>query len=224
MSVSPRQDVTAIVLAGGRSSRFGSPKLVVKLDGATLLDHALRAVGSVAGNVIVAGPKPASQLRSPIRNGGAHEPRHAAAPSVRFVVDDQPFAGPLAALAGALRETSSELAIVVGGDMPGLVPAVLAVLLQRLESDVEVAAVHLAGKTAQMHRQALPLGLRVAPAADAAAESLAMSDRSLMRLLDRLHTVEIPAPEWLPLDPAGRTLLDIDAPADLELWDAGEIR
>ena len=224
MSVSPRQDVTAIVLAGGRSSRFGSPKLVVKLDGASLLDHALRAVGSVAGNVIVAGPKPASQLRSPIRNSGAHEPRHAAAPSVRFVVDDQPFAGPLAALAGALRETSSELAIVVGGDMPGLVPAVLAVLLQRLAADVDVAAVHLADTTGPARRQVLPLGLRVAPAAKAAAKALAMGDRSLVGLLGRLRTVEVPVPDWLPLDPAGRTLLDIDEPADLERWHAGEIR
>ncbi len=224
MSAPLRQAVTAIVLAGGRSSRFGGPKLVVELDGATLLDRAVRAVQSVATFVIVAGPEPAARLGSstPRRRLGAAG--DAPASSVRFVDDDQPFAGPLAALAGALRETSTELAIIVGGDMPGLVPAVLAAMLDNLASDLTVDAVHLAGVTEPPHREVLPLGLRVAPAAKAAVARLGNGDRSLVRLLDRLRTVEIPATEWLALDPAGRTLLDVDEPRDLERWDAGEIR
>jgi molybdopterin-guanine dinucleotide biosynthesis protein A len=223
VSAPPRQDVTAIVLAGGRSSRFGARKLAVVLDGTTLLDRAVHAAEAVAGFVIVAGPEPAA-------HSGSSNPRARLGPTgdapalfARFLLDDQPFAGPLAALAGALRETSTELAIVVGGDMPGLVPAVLALMLHDLASDLDIDAIHLAGVMESAHRQVLPLGLRVAPAAKAAAESLGNGDRSLVSLLDRLRTVEIPAAEWLALDPAGRTLVDVDEPADLERWHAGEI-
>jgi molybdopterin-guanine dinucleotide biosynthesis protein A len=224
VSAPPRQDVTAIVLAGGRSSRFGAPKLAAELDGATLLDRAVRAVEAVAGFVIVGGPEPAAHSGWSIPHGRPSTAGDAPASSVRFVDDDQPFAGPLAALAGALRETSTELAIIVGGDMPSLVPTVLAAMLGELASDLDIDAVHLAGPTESPNRQVLPLGLRVAPAAKAASESLGNGDRSLVRLLDRLRTVEIPAAKWLALDPAGQTLLDVDEPADLERWHGGEIR
>ena len=211
MSRPPVRGVTAIVLAGGRSSRFGGPKLIADLDGATLLDHALRAVAAVAQSILVSGPELPAQP-------------DAAAGSIRLVVDDGAFAGPLAALAGALRETSTELAIVVAGDMPGLVPAVLQAMLDRLDTPPGFDAAHLAYPTETHHRQVVPLALRVTAASIAADEAVGVGDRSLFQLIDRLRTVEIPAPEWLPLDPTGRTLFDVDEPADLERWQAGEIR
>ena len=44
---------SAIVLAGGASTRFGGDKLSAALDGRTLLDHALEAVGAIANPVVV---------------------------------------------------------------------------------------------------------------------------------------------------------------------------
>ncbi len=193
-----RSRVTAIVLAGGRSTRFGGPKLLAELDGEPLLDYAIRAVRAMARDVIVAGAQVEDR-------------------SIRSVPDDEPFAGPLAALAGALRETSTELAIVVGGDMPGLDPGVLTAMLGRLAAAVDVDSVLLASPVPEHgRRQVLPLALRVTTAARAATEALSEGDRSLVRLLDRLRWIEVPAAEWLALDPAGRTLLDVDRPADLE--------
>ena len=45
--------VSAIVLAGGRSSRFGRDKLGEPLAGRTLLDHAIAAVSPLAQETIV---------------------------------------------------------------------------------------------------------------------------------------------------------------------------
>ena len=198
--------VTAIVLAGGRSSRFGSPKLAAQLGGTTLLERAIRAAGSVADEIIVAGaPAPgfAAEDRAPI--------------PIRSVADEEQFAGPLAGLAGALRSATTGLAIVVGGDMPGLVPAVLGAMLERLATDAGADAVLLATPGAEpAPRQVLPLALDVAVASDAARAAVEAGDRSLVRLLGHLRSVEIPAAEWLVLDPAGRTLLDVDRPVDLE--------
>lgn len=201
-----RSRFTAIVLAGGRSTRFGAPKLAVELDGEPLLDHALRAVGAIADEVVVAG----GSLDDPAPGATHHR-------SIRSVPDDEPFGGPLAALAGALRETRTELAIVVGGDMPGLDPGVLDSMLRRLAATVDIDAVLLASPGPEpARRQVLPLALRVTTASRAAVEALRVGDRSLVRLLERLRSIEIPASEWLTLDPAGRTLLDVDRPSDLE--------
>jgi len=204
--VTGRPDVTAIVLAGGRSSRFGSDKLSVEFEGRLLIDRAIDAVGRVVTAIIVAGaPVPRT------RSGDRHEP------PIRSVPDGEAFAGPLAALAGALGETTTGLAIVVGGDMPSLVPAVLAAMLQRLTTDEALDAVLLeAPGTGNLRRQVLPLALRAAPALAAAVDAVREGDRSLVRLVDRLRCSDIPVADWLALDPEGRTLFDVDRPADMQ--------
>jgi molybdopterin-guanine dinucleotide biosynthesis protein A len=198
-------DVTGIVLAGGRATRFGGPKLRAEIEGRPLLEHAIRAVGEVAARIIVAGP-PASDAFENVADGIR----------VDHVRDQEAFAGPLAGLAGALHHVSGRHAIVVGGDMPGLVPAVLRAMLERLAADQALEAVLLADPSASPRTQVLPLALDVARASAAARAALAVGDRSLVRLLERLSIDEIPGAEWLDLDPAGRTLLDVDRPADVD--------
>jgi molybdopterin-guanine dinucleotide biosynthesis protein A len=197
-------DVTGIVLAGGRSTRFGGPKLQVELDGRPLLDHAIGAVAEVAARIIVAG----AAVPDAFIGGGDTR--------VEGVPDQEAFAGPLAGLAGALEHVSTRFAFVVGGDMPGLVPAVLRLMLERLAANDAFDAALLAGVSASSHRQVLPLAIDVARASAAAREVLVAGDRSLVRLLERLRVDEVPAAEWLALDPPGRTLLDVDRPADVD--------
>jgi len=206
------RSVTGIVLAGGRSSRFGSPKLEARVGEVTLLGAAIAAVSSVSDGVIVAGPS----LPEGYRAGRV---------PVALLRDRAPFEGPLAALAGVLATAGPTvldgLAIVVAGDMPGLVPAVLGLLLDHLEADLDLDAVLLAppgpgGLDAQPKPAVLPLALRIGPAAAAAATALGAGDRSLVGLIARLRSAEILAAEWLALDPDGRTLFDVDRPADLD--------
>lgn len=203
-----RWSVTAIVLAGGRSTRFGGPKLEAEIDGRTLLERAIQAVAPVSDSIILAGPS------TPAAHAGAGQ-------RIRVIDDAEPFAGPVVALAGALRETSTELAIVVGGDMPVMVPAVLDAMLDRFGGSPEVGAVILGTVASDLTvpvppRNTLPLAVRVGAASAAAAVAIEAGDRSIIRLLGRLKTIEIPASEWLSLDPTGRTVADIDVPADIQ--------
>lgn len=210
-----RADVTAIVLAGGRASRYGGPKLAIELEGITLLDRAIAAVAAVADDIVIAGPaRPAWRVLPGV--------------SIRNVVDAEPFAGPLVALAGALQASRGNLALVVGGDMPRLQPGVLAAMVDRLDADPTVDAVTLAAPAAPMaelpaataapppRRQVLPLAVRVEVVRTVTARAVADGDRSLQRLLGRVRAIEIPAAEWLALDPAALTLRDVDRPEDLE--------
>ena len=204
MTASPRrEDVTAVVLAGGASSRFGSDKLAATIAGEAMLDRAIAAVSSLVDEVIVAGP--------PRPNTG-----RTAGVNVRSIPDRIGSAGPLQALDGALAAVSTEVAIVVAGDMPTLVPSVLALLVDALWLAPAIDAVVLGDPVEPTRRQPLPVALRVARAREAAAETVDAGDRSLVRALGRMTTVELPPTRWLSLDPEARTLVDIDVPEDLE--------
>ena len=61
----------------------------------------------------------------------------------------------------------------------------------------------------------LPSLVRVAPARDAAHALLHAGERSLRSLLDALRVAVIDEPTWTALDPARRTLFDVDEPGDL---------
>jgi molybdopterin-guanine dinucleotide biosynthesis protein A len=209
--------LTAIVLAGGRSRRFGADKLAAALDHTTVLAATIEAVAPLADGVVLAGPS--------LPHGLATD-----AP-ITLVRDAQPFEGPLVALAAVLGSLPSlptpgpdDAAIVVGGDMPRLVAAVLVRMLDVLDVDTSADAVIL-GRTepatgtspgSPTRRQVLPLAIRVQPGSRAAREAVEAGQRSLQALLDRIAVVELPAPDWLALDPDARTLTDVDTRADLD--------
>ncbi len=201
-----RSDLGAIVLAGGRSSRFGRDKLIEPIDGRALLLHAIAAVQAIEPGikvVVVVAPD-----ATPALPGG-----------VRLAHDARAFDGPLAGLAAGLAalDDAVELAIVVGGDMPSLVPAVLRRLLAAVRADPtsELALLHDDDRP-----RPLPAAVRRVPAARAARSLLAADERRLRALSAVLATVVLPLADWRALDPARRTLRDVDVPADLTL-DAG---
>jgi molybdopterin-guanine dinucleotide biosynthesis protein A len=207
-SAASPQPPIAVVLAGGASARFGADKLAADLGGEPVLHHALRAVAAVAREIVL--------VLSP--DGPA--PRVPAELAGRVIVarDTEPFGGPLAGLATALDAMDGlvaggpgRVAVVVGGDMPGLVPGVLRLLADRLASEDNVAVLHLD----TVPPAPLPLALRVPGVRDAVAGCLAGGRRSLRSLFDAVPSAVVPGSDWLALDPDGRTLVDVDTPGDL---------
>jgi molybdopterin-guanine dinucleotide biosynthesis protein A len=186
----------AIVLAGGRSSRFGRDKLAEPVEGIPMLERAVGAVASVVGEVLV------------VVAPGSSAPIPAGA---RRINDARAFEGPLAGVDAGLAGTDAEIVLVVGGDMPSLVPAVLRRLIDALADPTVDAAVLEAGGR---HRP-LPMGLRRGPAVAITATLLASDERRLRALRDGLALAVIRDVVWQVDDPAGATLRDIDRPDDL---------
>ncbi|WP_431219971.1 molybdenum cofactor guanylyltransferase [Leifsonia xyli] len=99
--------VAAIILAGGRGRRMGTPKHAVSLSGQTLLDRALDAVAPLP--TIVVGPPslaPAVSLR----------------PFASLTRERPAFAGPAAAIAAALadvdrRSVDADAALILSCDL-----------------------------------------------------------------------------------------------------------
>jgi molybdopterin-guanine dinucleotide biosynthesis protein A len=203
MSDGPLPSATAIVLAGGRSSRFGRNKLAEPVSGRPLLDHAILGVAAVAREVLVLVPPVGEMPRLP----------KLADKTVKIspVRDPEPFGGPLVAVLAGLERAREPFALVVGGDMPRMSGDVLARLLRILDtSDADAVVLVFRGR-----RQPLPLGLRVGSATAAARRLLADGVRSLLSLADTLRTRELNEGEWRPLDPTAATLRDVDRPEDL---------
>jgi len=190
------EGVSAIVLAGGRSSRFGRDKLAEPVDGRPLLHHAIDAVGPMASEVIV--------VVSP--DGSSDVPR-----DVVVVRDARPFDGPLAGLAAGLRGARHAVCLVVGGDSPSLVTGVLELLVAALD-DRSIDASALADDE---RLRPLPAAIRREPGLSAADRLLGEGQRRLRSLFEALPTRMIPRETWRSLDPDGATLRDIDTLADL---------
>jgi molybdopterin-guanine dinucleotide biosynthesis protein A len=191
-----RSPVSGIVLAGGRSARFGRDKLAEPIGDTLLLDLAIVAVAAVASEVIVVAPP---DVDPPTPDG------------VRLVHDASPYEGPLAGCLTGLIAAREPLSLVVGGDMPSLDPAVMELLARTLEaSSADAALLEYRGR-----RQQLPFAVRTGAGTDMASRLLAQEERRLGALTDRVTVRVLREEEWRPLDPEARTLRDIDDPGDL---------
>jgi molybdopterin-guanine dinucleotide biosynthesis protein A len=185
--------IGAIVLAGGRSRRFGTDKLAVEVGGRALVDHPVEAVGRVADAVVVVFA-PSGDRSVP---GG-----------VIVAHDAEPYEGPLAGAAAGLAALPVDVdrTLIVGGDMPSLVPEVLQALIDALDG-AESATLEGGGP--------LPMSARRGSAERHAHDLLAAGERRLRALPSALGATTVPASTWRALDPHAATLRDIDAPGDL---------
>lgn len=121
-------DFAAVVLAGGSARRLGGvDKVLLPIEGRTLLDRTLDAVAD-ADPVVVVGP-----------------PR-TTAKSVEWTSEDPPGGGPLAGVHAGLLEVPApiRLVAVLAGDHPHLTSATISRLLQALRAAPEASGAVLA--------------------------------------------------------------------------------
>ncbi len=184
----------AIVLAAGKSERMGCNKLLLRLNGHTVLDHVLDAIAAagIEETVVVLGPRPEELL-------GVVTSRRGAA---RVIVNQDHARGMASSFQKGLRALRhADWAFLVLGDQPMLDPGLLNEMTQRLAAHPEaliVSPVHH-GKRGHpvLFRRAL------------FGEVLELDDTATIRDIvhrhaDRLLTVE--AAEW--------TILDMDTPEE----------
>jgi molybdopterin-guanine dinucleotide biosynthesis protein A len=104
-------DVTVFILAGGKSTRMGTDKAFVLLDGQTLLDRMLELVRSVCAEVRIVGDRAKFAEFAPT------------------VEDIFPGCGPLGGIHAALRSSQTDLNLMIAVDMPFVSAAFLELLI-----------------------------------------------------------------------------------------------
>ena len=132
-----RPRLTGVLLAGGASRRFGSPKALARLDGETLAERAWRVLGETCDERIAVG-KRADGLPLPFS----------------LVDDGTALRAPLAGVVAGLRAARADVAVVLPVDAP----LVSAELLLSLAAACADAAVPQTGPLPAAYRKsALPV-------------------------------------------------------------------
>jgi molybdenum cofactor guanylyltransferase len=194
-----------IVLAGGRSSRMGTPKAALEWHGSTLLR---RVTGIVARGV----DGPVVVVRAP----GQALP--SLPPTIQIVEDAREGRGPLQGLAAGLAalEGRVEIAYISSTDAPLLHPAFVRRVLQAVDYDVDVALPRAGGFP---H----PLAAAYRTSLRAAVEGLLADDRLRPAFLfdacrvRRLDETALLADATLAAaDPNLDSVLNLNEPADYE--------
>jgi len=179
---------STIVLAGGASSRMGSPKALLRFGEETLIERVARRLADVSAEVIVV--------------VGPHVPLPALPGGVRAVQDDRPLQGPLAGIFYGLRAASTDLCFVCGCDHPFLTPAVAQLLVGRAERDGAVAVW-------DGREQPLVAAYRRG-VAEIAGDLLAAGEHRPLALLERASLARVRARDLAAADPSGQSFFDID--------------
>jgi len=171
--------VDGFILAGGKSSRFGSNKALAMWKGRPLLAYATAALKDLGLNprVVCRDPLPYFELAN------------------AFVTSERPDLGPLEGLRVALKSSSKEFAFILTGDMPLVTKGHLRLLLDAAADQTAVVFVSVDGirhpfpglypRSALPMIEGLPKGSSVQ----------ALLDRILPRRLtvSELHSVNTPA-------------------------------
>ncbi len=162
----------AIVLAGGRSRRFGSDKLDATVNGAPLVRHSVDAALAVGASVVVVGP-----------------PHDGLPDGVAVVREEPPLSGPYAAVAAGLAaiDPDADVVLVLAGDLvdpAALLPALLETLSAAGGAEAAVAV------DASGRRQPLLAAYLVGPLLGGVS-GVDPQGRAAGELLDGLHVVEV---------------------------------
>jgi molybdenum cofactor guanylyltransferase len=188
--------LTGIILAGGRSARFGSDKAWAQLRGRALLDWVSAAVAEVCDEIIVV-----KALGQELPATGAR---------LATVEDFVEGTGPVAGMVAGLRAVSTEYAFAVSCDAPLLQPAVIRLLVER------AAGRDGALPEADGAAQPLVAVYRVATVLPALEAAFAAGERRLLRALLPLDLARPLEHELRLVDKSLRSFVNANDPAVLE--------
>jgi molybdenum cofactor cytidylyltransferase len=122
--------VRALLLCGGKSTRFGADKLLANLDGQPLVAHSVRHLLAGAGNALAVIPPNSKALRHALDDAGCD-----------ILESPDCLRGMGASLAAGVKAMGDASAWVVAlGDMPFVKPLTIATIVDKLEKGATIAA------------------------------------------------------------------------------------
>jgi molybdopterin-guanine dinucleotide biosynthesis protein A len=188
------KQIAGFILAGGESSRMGRDKALLELGGVPLIVRTARLVESIAG--------------PPTVIGEAEEYR---ALGLRAIGDDWPEAGPLGAIATALRVSAAPWSLVVACDLPYLTRAWLDFIVARALASQAAAVLPMNTRGAEplcaMYHKCCEQAIRGA---------LESGTRKVTDGLKSLLVEMIGPLEWKGFDSDGLLFKNMNSPEDYE--------
>lgn len=182
----PRSDAAGLIFAGGQSSRMGTDKALMDVQGEPLINRVRRALVLLDPVVVVGG-------RAEDFDGVTE----------RWCADEHPGQGPLGALITGMRVVGEDIVVGAACDLPNLSSTHVGALVDQLRSTTAGVAAPLVGGTHQWHvaawrRSRLPQ----------LEHAFARGERSLRRVAVELGVVSV-----VFTNTAG--FVDLDTPDDV---------
>jgi len=195
--------LSAIILAGGRSSRMGTPKALLPFDEEPLILHIVRVLRPLFDEVVVVAA-PGQSLPDL---------------SARIVHDEVAYQGPVGGICYGLRAAEGEFGFVTSCDSAFLNSRLISYLVS-LRHDYDVVVPHWEDRYQPLlavYRRA------VVPILEA---QLANGELRPVHLFDKVRTRRVEGDEIRRFDPAGESFFNMNRPADyveaLRRWRAAE--
>jgi molybdopterin-guanine dinucleotide biosynthesis protein A len=193
--------MTAIILAGGRSSRMGTPKALLPFAGEPLIVHLGRKLQPLFSDiVVVAAPgQPLPALPA------------------RIVHDEDAYQGPVGGIYYGMRAIADDFAFVTSCDAPFASPTLIGELL-RLRTQHDIVVPQWEGRLQPLFAVYRTTVLPVLSAQLRAGELRPVS------LFEKVNTHIVDEAQVRRFDPAGNSFINMNTPGDyaaaLERWGA----
>lgn len=121
--------ITAIILTGGKSSRMGTDKALLELEGKTLLSRAVDLCSKVCDEILISSDAEEHRV-------GSH----------RLVADEVKDCGPMGGIYSCLKESSNEWNFVLSVDSPFVTKDFVEFLVSQTKDFDAVIPVHFGKK------------------------------------------------------------------------------
>jgi molybdopterin-guanine dinucleotide biosynthesis protein A len=187
--------VSGIILAGGQSRRMGRDKALIDFQGKPIIAHVIATLRTLSQDVVVVSNR--STRYDPL--------------GARVAADYDPPCGPLGGIAAGLQAMDSELAIVVACDMPFLNVSLLRWLIGQAEGYDAVVP-----QTGDEYEPLHAIYRRTCY--NPIVRRIEQGDRRVISFFADVRLRTIKEAAWRAIDPAGRSLVNLNTPGDLSLW------
>ena len=174
MSIKNKKQLAGVILAGGESKRFGTPKAFVKYQEKYFFEHSIEALAPFTDKLIVVS-HPSFTDRFSYRS------------LMKVLEDLAPYRGngPLSGLYSVMKQVEAEWYIVLPCDMPLITAKVISQLIEAADETVDAVIPVISGKihplVAVYHQRVLPV----------LTEQLANGDYRMMDVIRKLNVKEI---------------------------------
>jgi len=194
-------DKSAIVLAGGSSTRLNTDKAILELDGITILNRVIKEVKGLVDEVIIV-------TNSEDR---CNTYKKLVSPEVKFAVDAYEYQGPLVGAATGFEVASGEYCLLLPVDSPFISKEVVSLLF-----DCCVGKSAAIPRFTNMEIEPLHAVYHTLNALDAAKKCIERGEFEMGAMVDKLRGVRYISTMVIEqLDPELKTFFNINTPSDL---------
>jgi molybdopterin-guanine dinucleotide biosynthesis protein A len=188
----PIEGITGLILAGGKSTRFGKNKALVELDGVRLIERVIQVMGSVFQRLIIL----------------TNSPHEYAYLNLPMVEDSIKGLGPIGGLFTGLESISDDAGFFVACDMPFLSEPLIRHMVE-IRDDFDVVLPKIDWKIEALH------GLYTKSCLPTIKELIDSEEYQVIRFFPKVRVKYLGENEIREFDPQLKSFFNINKPNEL---------